>query len=188
MTTSEILSRIDHIFTTRGGAEYHGEAVTELEHALQSALLAEQVGDSASVIAAALLHDIGHLLHGHGEDCALAGIDDRHEELGPRWLTNCFGPEVTEPIRLHVAAKRYLCAASSQYAALLSPASTRSLQLQGGPMSTEEARAFEANPHFAAAMKVRDYDDKAKVAGLSTPSIAHFRPFLELCARNGPEK
>lgn len=180
MTPAELLSRVERLFAERGADEYHGEAVTQLEHALQAAHFAERDGCPAPWIAAALLHDIGHLLHTHGEGCAEQGIDDRHEELGVRFLAKAFGPEVTEPVRLHVAAKRYLCAGKHpDYPGLLSPASARSLELQGGPMTPDEARAFEANPHHAAAVKLREYDDRAKVVGLVTPPFAHFRPFLE---------
>jgi predicted HD phosphohydrolase len=171
MTPREVLDRIDLLFAERGAAEYRGEAVTQLEHALQA----------PEGIAAALLHDIGHLLHGYGEDCAQDGIDDRHEELGVRFLARGFGLTVTEPIRLHVAAKRYLTAARPDYLAQLSPASVQSLELQGGPMTPDEVRAFEAQPYFSLAIKVRQYDDRAKVVGQVTPSFAHFRNYLEQC-------
>jgi phosphonate degradation associated HDIG domain protein len=183
MTPGETLDRIEALFAERGGAEYHGEIVTQLEHALQAAALAEAAGRPAAEIAAALLHDIGHLLHSRGEDCAAQGIDDRHEDLGVRFLVRAFGPEVTEPIRLHVAAKRYLCAARPNYFRLLSPASVRSLEFQGGPMSPAEAAEFRASPHASAAAGLREYDDRAKVPGLATPPFAHFRPYLEAVLR-----
>lgn len=181
MTPAEVLARVDRLFAERGGGEYHGEAVTQLEHALQAAHMAETDGRPAEWIAAALLHDVGHLLHGHGEDYLEHGINDQHEDLGARFLARAFGPAVTEPIRLHVPAKRYLCAARSGYFATLSPASVRSLELQGGPMSADEMKEFEAGPHFAAAAAVREYDDRAKVVGLATPPFAHFRKYLEAC-------
>jgi phosphonate degradation associated HDIG domain protein len=184
MTPAEILNRIDRLFAERGSAEYRGEAVTQLEHALQAATLAERDVLAPEGIAAALLHDIGHLLHSHGEDCASEGIDDRHEELGIRFLKHGFGPAVTEPIRLHVAAKRYLTAARPGYFQQLSPASIQSLELQGGPMTPEEVRDFEAEPYFILAIKVREYDDSAKVVGLSTSPLAHFRKYLEECTRS----
>lgn len=183
MTPHELLDRVERLFAERGGAEYHGEAVSQLEHALQCATLAASAGLPAEAVAAALLHDVGHLLHAHGEDCAAQGIDDRHEELGVRFLAGAFGPEVTEPVRLHVAAKRYLAAVWSGYRALLSPASVRSLELQGGPMTPAEQTTFEANPHYAVAVKVRECDDRAKVVGLETPPFAHFRKYLEAAAR-----
>jgi phosphonate degradation associated HDIG domain protein len=185
MTPREVLDRVETLFATRGGGEYHGEAVTQLEHALQAAALAEADGRPAAWVVAALLHDVGHLLHGHGEDAAAAGIDDRHEDLGIRLLAKAFGPEVTEPVRLHVEAKRYLCAARPGYQAGLSPASVRSLGLQGGPMSAAERAAFEASPHYPAAVAVRGYDDRAKVPALPTPPFSHFRPAAEACLLPG---
>jgi len=180
---SEVLAKLDVLFAERGGGEYHGEAVSQLEHALQGAWMAEKDGHPAAVIAAALLHDVGHFLHGHGEDYLDKNINDRHEDLGARFLSRAFGPEVTEPIRLHVPAKRYLATARPGYRELLSPASTKSLELQGGPMTPDELRAFEREPHFASAAAVREYDDRAKVPGLPTPPYAHFRQYLEAVLR-----
>jgi phosphonate degradation associated HDIG domain protein len=177
--TTDILAAIDRLFAARGADEYHGEAVTQLEHALQAALLAEQAGASAELISAALLHDVGHLLHAHGEAAAGRGIDDRHEALGERFLRPYFGPGVTEPIRLHVPAKRYLCATDPAYSTTLSPASARSLGLQGGSMSPAEAAAFARGPHAAAAVALRRWDDDAKVVGRPTPPLAHFHRYLE---------
>jgi phosphonate degradation associated HDIG domain protein len=179
MMPAERVARIEQLFADRGGNEYHGEAVSQLEHALQSALLAEAEGRPAGWIAAGLLHDIGHMLHGRGEGCAEQGIDDRHEELGRRFLQAAFGPDVTEPVRLHVEAKRYLCAVEPGYLADLSPASVRSLGLQGGPMTAGECREFERHPHHAAAVALRRWDDRAKVPGLPTPPFAHFRRYVE---------
>lgn len=186
MTPADVLSRIDCLFSERGEGEYHGEAVTQLEHALQAAYMAEQDGRSAELITAALLHDVGHLLHGHGEDYLEHGVNDRHEDLGARFLARAFGAEVIEPIRLHVPAKRYLCAARASYLATLSPASVRSLELQGGPMSADEVAEFERHPQFASAVALREYDDRAKVVGLSTPPLAHFRKYLERCRVEPP--
>ena len=175
MTPAEVLARVERLFAERGGSEYHGEAVTQLEHALQCAALAERDGHPPEVIVAALLHDIGHLLHEHGTV--------NHEELGARFLSLAFGPAVTEPIRLHVPAKRYLCAARPGYSAALSPASVRSLELQGGPMTTEEVATFEAHPQFGPATKLREYDDRAKVVGLVSPPFLHFREYIERCLK-----
>jgi phosphonate degradation associated HDIG domain protein len=183
MTPAELLDRIERLFAERGAAEYHGERVTQLEHALQAARLAERDGGPPEWVAAALLHDVGHLLHGHGDDCATQGIDDRHEELGVRFLSSGLGPEVTEPIRLHVAAKRYLCGSEPGYLGRLSPGSVRSLGLQGGPMPRVEIEEFEKNPHAAAAVALRRYDDRAKVTGLATPPFSHFRKYLEAMLR-----
>ncbi|MFM8273019.1 MAG: HD domain-containing protein [Gemmata sp.] len=184
MTPSEVLARVDRLFAERGAAEYHGEAVTQLEHALQAALFAERDGQPPEVVAAALLHDIGHMLHAHGESYLDQDINDQHESLGARFLARAFGPAVTEPVRLHVPAKRYLASGKHPaYPGVLSPASVKSLKLQGGPMGAEEVAAFEAEPHFAAAAKVREYDDRAKVVGLVTPPYAHFRSYLEASLR-----
>jgi phosphonate degradation associated HDIG domain protein len=167
------------LFKERGDAAYLGEPVSQTEHALQTAWAAEQAGASAALVAAALLHDVGHLLHDLPEDCALAGIDDAHEERGARWLSRHFGPEVAEPVRLHVAAKRFLCATDPTYAGRLSEASLRSLGLQGGPFAPDEAARFRAQPHAEAAVTLRRLDEQAKVPGLPTPDLEHFRPCLE---------
>lgn len=182
MTPAEFLTKTERLFAERGGAEYHGEAVSQLEHALQAAAFAEAEGASSALVAAALLHDVGHLLHTHGEGCATHGIDDAHEDLGVRFLAKAFGLTVTEPVRLHVAAKRFLCGTRPDYFARLSPASVASLALQGGPMSAEEAEAFRANPHADAAVRLREWDDRAKVVGLATPDFSHFRRHLEEAA------
>jgi [1-hydroxy-2-(trimethylamino)ethyl]phosphonate dioxygenase len=171
---------IDDIFTafrTHGHRSY-GEAVTQMEHMLQSATFAEQQGSRPTLIAAALLHDFGHLLHDLGEDSADHGIDAVHEQIGADYLAKYFRPEVTEPGRLHVAAKRYLCAVDPAYVATLSPVSVQSLALQGGPMSQAEVEAFEASPHFADAVQLRRFDDLGKEPGMATPDLEHFRPYL----------
>lgn len=181
VSSAELLAKIEYLLATRGSAQYSGEAVSQLEHALQTAWAAEQAGATAELVAAALLHDVGHLLHGHGEDCADRGVNDRHEDLGVWVLKSAFGPAVTEPIRLHVAAKRYLCSADPTYFGQLSAASVQSLRLQGGPMSDTEVREFESGPHFAAAVALRRWDEMAKVPGLATPDFAHFKSYLERC-------
>lgn len=185
MEPLHVLARVDALFAERGGSEYFGEAVTQLEHALQCAWLAEQDAQPPQVIAAALLHDVGHLLHGHGEDYLDQGVDDRHEVMGSRFLAQGYGPAVTEPIRLHVQAKRFLAATRPGYLDLLSPASTRSLQLQGGPLTPEEVDAFADGVHVAAAVAVRLYDDRAKVVGLETPPYSHFHGYVDAMLRRG---
>jgi phosphonate degradation associated HDIG domain protein len=167
----------------KGSRRYGLSDVSQLQHALQAALLAEQCGCDVALVTAALLHDIGHMVHDLGENPAEAGIDDRHEELGSAWLAALFGSEVTEPVRLHVPAKRYLCATEPDYFAKLSPDSVLSLKLQGGPMSPDEVAAFGALPHAAAAVRLRRFDEDAKVAGLPTPPVAHFLPYLRACLR-----
>ncbi len=176
---ASVVARVEELFAARGDAAYFGEAISQTEHALQTAWLAEKSGASPALIVAALLHDIGHLLHALPENCAEQGIDDTHEELGARYLETCFGPAVSEPVRLHVAAKRYLCAVDPRYRATLSAASERSLQLQGGPMTSAEIASFEtaAGAHDAVALRL--WDDEAKINGLLTPPLGHFRRYLE---------
>jgi phosphonate degradation associated HDIG domain protein len=173
------LQQIVTLFEEHGNSQYGGEAVTQLEHALQAAYLAEQQQSPPTLIAAALLHDVGHLLHNLPDDAPEQGIDDRHEQLGARYLTKHFVRETVDPIRLHVASKRYLCTVEPEYAAALSQPSLTSLQLQGGKMNDGERAAFEAEPSYADAVKVRRWDDEAKVAGLVTPPLAHYIPALE---------
>jgi phosphonate degradation associated HDIG domain protein len=167
------------LFAERGSGLYFGEAVTETEHALQTAHLAEAANAAPSLVAAALLHDVGHLLHNLGEDAADRGIDGRHEDIGAAWLAKHFGPAVADPVRLHVAAKRYLCAAEPGYLGGLSAASRRSLELQGGPFTSDEQAAFRAEPHWEPALALRRWDDAAKVPGLAVPGVEHYRPCLE---------
>ncbi|MCC6233388.1 MAG: HD domain-containing protein [Verrucomicrobiales bacterium] len=178
LSPAEVVSRIFTTFLQRGHRQY-GESVTELQHALQCATFAGDAGERAEVIASCLLHDFGHLLHELGEDIADHGVDSRHELLGANHLARWFPPEVVEPIRMHADSKRYLCRREEGYFGALSPASQRSLELQGGPMSTEEAREFEAHPHFELALRVRRYDDRGKVPGMPTPDLATFRLLLE---------
>jgi len=172
------VASIATLLEEKGSRRYGLASVSQLQHALQAALLAEQSGGDAALITAALLHDIGHMVHGLGEDPAADGIDDCHEELGRAYLAALFPPRVTEPVRLHVAAKRYLCGTEADYFARLSPDSVRSLALQGGPMSTEEASAFRARPHAEAAVQLRRFDEAAKEPGMQTPGVAHFLPYV----------
>jgi gamma-butyrobetaine dioxygenase len=174
-----VVDAIMSLFGKRGAAAYHGEAVSQTEHALQAAELAEREGASDALVVAALLHDVGHLLEGQDEDLADRGLDGRHEEAGCSWLAAHFGPEVTEPIRLHVAAKRYLCAVDPAYLTGLSRASRASLMLQGGPMNAEERADFEGNPYFQDAVRLRRWDDLAKIPDLAVPGLKHYRDRLE---------
>jgi phosphonate degradation associated HDIG domain protein len=166
-------------FARHGGADYGGERIRQVEHALQCAALAEAEGAEATLITAALLHDIGHLLHDLGDHPAARGIDDRHELRGREWLAQWFGEAVSEPVRLHVNAKRYLTATDPGYFATLSAGSVRSLELQGGPFSPELAVGFIGLPFAPEAVRLRRWDEAAKVPGKSTPDLDHFRRYVE---------
>jgi [1-hydroxy-2-(trimethylamino)ethyl]phosphonate dioxygenase len=178
---TKTLDTIDAVFdvlAAGGGEAYFGEPVTVLEHSLQAAWFVQKNGGE-TLIAAALLHDVGHLLHNAGEDAAARGVDTRHEELGVEALGQHLPDAVLDPIRLHVAAKRYLCFAEPRYLAALSPASVESLRLQGGPMVAAEAEAFLNLPHAREAVTLRHADDAAKVRGLAVPALAAYRPIVE---------
>jgi phosphonate degradation associated HDIG domain protein len=180
------VDEIMRLMAERGGGSYFGEPVSQLEHALQTAWLASHAKSEPALIAAALLHDVGHLLHDLGEAVAGAGVDAHHEQLGYEWLLARFGPAVAAPVRDHVAAKRYLCCVDPEYVGQLSPASMQSLDLQGGPFTQEEARAFERLPWYREAVQLRRWDDAAKVAGLAVPELREYRPLLaELLAPCG---
>jgi phosphonate degradation associated HDIG domain protein len=173
---------IEAIFARRGGESY-GEGVSQLAHALQCATLAEARQAPAAEIVAALLHDIGHLIHDLPETIADQGIDTEHESLGAAWLSQHFGREVSDPVRLHVAAKRYLCAAEPGYFDELSPASVQSLALQGGPMDAAAQAAFRREPGHQAAIRLRRLDDEGKDPAMQTPPLAHFRRYVAEVAR-----
>lgn len=178
------LAEIARLFAERGGVAYAGEPVSQAEHALQTAWLAEKAGAGDALVTAALLHDLGHLLIAEHQTLSRSptelGIDDRHQYIALPLLRGAFGLEVREPIRLHVDAKRYLCATRPDYFSKLSPDSVRSLALQGGPMGPEAARRFADHPWSGDAVRLRLWDEEAKVAGLETPPLAHF---LEAASR-----
>jgi [1-hydroxy-2-(trimethylamino)ethyl]phosphonate dioxygenase len=167
------------LFEVRGRGAYFGEPVSVVEHGLQAARFAEDEGASSPLVVAALLHDIGHLIDWVPADIEDWHTDARHEEVGSTWLARSFDSRVTDPVRLHVAAKRYLCAASASYLAKLSPASIVTLKLQGGPMSPDEVNAFRREPRFREAVRLRLWDDRAKVEGLATAALADYRGLIE---------
>jgi phosphonate degradation associated HDIG domain protein len=179
LNRATIVPFIADIFERRGADSYLGEPVTMSEHMLQGAVLAERAGAPEELVAAALLHDIGHYTGEFGEDYIEQGIDNLHDEAGARVLEPFFPPAVTECVRLHVAAKRYLCATDPSYVAKLSPASVATLKLQGGPMSAAEVAAFERNPFAKEAVRVRLWDEGGKVPGMRTPPFAHYAPLLQ---------
>jgi len=166
-----------NLLETQGHAAYLGEAVTQKEHALQAAALATQDGAPEALVAAALLHDIGHLFPAAEE--IPENEDGLHEERAAAWLAWHFGPEVVEPLRLHVAAKRYLCATDPEYQGRLSPASMESLALQGGPFSAVEVEEFERNPFHLDAVRLRRWDEEAKIPGLAVPGLKAYREILQ---------
>lgn len=174
-TTETVL----RLFRERGDSEYGGEAVTQQQHALQAAYFAEQAQAGPALIVAALLHDVGHLLHRLPDDAPEQGVDDQHESLAARWLRKHFSDEVVEPVRLHVAAKRYLCAIDPTYLDQLSPPSLLSLRLQGGPMSEAEWQDFAGHPYCQAAVSLRRWDDAAKDPQLQTPPLEHFVSYID---------
>jgi phosphonate degradation associated HDIG domain protein len=176
------VDEVFELFRSGGAAAYLGEPVTLREHMLQCAAYAEAEGAPPELVAAALLHDVGHLLHQGPEDAAEHGVDTAHEEVGFRFLTERFPPSIVEPVRLHVAAKRYLCAVDPAYRDLLSPASELSLGLQGGPMSEGEVEEFERLPHFEAACRLRRWDDAGKDPDAAVPPLEHYRATLAAVA------
>jgi phosphonate degradation associated HDIG domain protein len=174
LTMALTLADIRHLFDTHGSLAYSGEPVTQLQHALQSATLAEAAGARPELIVAALLHDLGHLLNLQGETPTERGIDDLHQYFALPFLRPLFSDAVLEPIRLHVDAKRCLCAIDASYHARLSADSVRSLQLQGGIFDDEAAQAFLAKPYAHDAIALRRWDDEAKDAHRVTPALPHF--------------
>lgn len=173
-TVDEILA----LFQQRG-AQVYGENVSTSEHCLQAAYFAQRAAAPPALIAAALLHDVGHLIEDVPSDIADWVADAHHEEVGGRWLAQRFAPEVSEPVRLHVPAKRYLLATDAGYIAKLSPASIFTLKLQGGPMAAHEVAKFEAERFYKDAVRVRQWDDQGKVAGLKTPGLGDYRTLIE---------
>jgi [1-hydroxy-2-(trimethylamino)ethyl]phosphonate dioxygenase len=181
LTEKTAIDEISDLFLGGGGRQYGGEAVTQLAHALQCAAAAEAEHAPPALISAALLHDIGHLTHTLGSKPARCGIDDQHEKGGSDFLARRFDRAVSEPVRLHVDAKRYLCAVEPGYFATLSPESVRSLELQGGVFSPEEAQEFIRRPFAEDAVRLRRWDEQAKVKGLTTPGFEHFKSYMAAC-------
>lgn len=178
VTIVDITRTID----AEGSRRYGREAVSQRQHALQCATLAERGGAAPALVVASLLHDIGHLVDPDADRADRDDRDARHEASGASWMSGLFGDDVLMPIRLHVAAKRYLTAVDDGYLATLSPQSVRSLELQGGPFTEVEAERFIAAPHAADAVSLRRWDDLAKDPNAVTPDLDHFLPMLEACA------
>ncbi len=174
-----VFAQILAIYENLGASEYFGEPVSMTEHALQAAHFARAEQAPAELVVAALLHDIGHLLEPVPNDIADWKVDARHEQVGSRWLGARMVPTVAAAVRLHVPAKRYLCATDAGYGAKLSPASVVTLELQGGPMSAQEVSAFEREPFHREALRVRRWDDLGKVPDLQTASLRDYRALIE---------
>ena len=172
------IDRILELFREHGDSQYGSEAVSQLEHGLQTATLALEGEAGESLVAAALLHDIGHLLHNLPDDAPDQGIDDCHEDMGGDWLAGRFCDEAVAAVRLHVPAKRYLCAIDSSYHDALSAPSRQSLILQGGPMNPGEVAGFGVHSCHRQSIQLRRWDDLAKEPGATTPTLEFFRPHL----------
>jgi len=183
MTAADPVRVIAELFAAEGASEYLGEPVTQAAHMLQAGALAEAAAAAPDLVAAALLHDVGHFTGVISGAELMNGRDNRHGDAGADWLAQWFGPAVTEPVRLHVAAKRYLCAVEPGYFDRLSEASVYTLGVQGGPMSDEEVAAFEAGPHSARAVALRRWDEAAKDPDADVPAFAHYRGLLAALVR-----
>ena len=179
LTKDNVVDFIADIFARRGAEEYLGEDVTISEHMFQTAELAEEAEASEELIVAALLHDIGHFTNEFPDNAAELGIDSHHDRAGAAVLAPFFPKIVTDCVRHHVSAKRYLCTADPDYFAKLSDASVLSLKLQGGPMSETAAKKFAENADIDAIVQVRKWDDEGKVPGKKTPDFAHYAPMLQ---------
>ena len=173
------------LYESRGTQAYFGERVSMAEHGLQAAHFARAEGAPDELLVAALLHDIGHLLEETPDAIEEWTLDARHEEIGARRLARHFDAAVCEPVRLHVSAKRYLCATDAGYFGRLSAASVHTLKLQGGPMSARELAQFETQPFWREALRVRRWDDQGIVAGLKTLALSDYAPLIERVAGGG---
>jgi predicted HD phosphohydrolase len=179
LTKDNVIDFILDLFARRGTEEYMGESVSMSQHMEQTAACACADNAPDELVIAALLHDIGHFVGDFPIDALENGINNLHEDAGAAFLAPYFPASVTEPIRLHVAAKKYLCAVDRDYINCLSPASIESLAVQGGPMTESEVTAFESNPHHLSAVKARHYDDDGKVIGLNIKPVTEYRDQME---------
>ena len=179
LTRETIVPFLAEIFERNAAEEYLGESVTIAEHMLQGAQLAQEAGAPDEVVAAALLHDVGHFTHEFEPDAADHGIDTKHEEAGARVIERFFPRIVVDCVRHHVDAKRYLCATNPKYFDRLSEASVHSLNLQGGPMSEDEAARFAKNPNLKDILRVRVWDEEGKIPGKETPGITDYMDLLQ---------
>ena len=184
ISADSIVDHIEDVFRRRGDESYLGEQVTMAQHMLQTAQCAEQAGANNSQIVAALLHDIGHYKNEIPETSLAKGINNFHEEVGANFLEDFFLLSVVEPIRQHVAAKRYLCAIKSDYLERLSPASVHTLNLQGGLMNAEEVKEFEKNDYLEQCIQLRYWDEEGKDPEREHPPFSYYRPLIESLVKN----
>jgi phosphonate degradation associated HDIG domain protein len=183
MTAADPVRVIADLFAAEGAGEYLGEAATQAQHMLQAAALAEGAGAAPELVAAALLHDVGHFRGAVSGHQLMSGTDNQHGDQGADWLAQWFGPGVTEPVRLHVAAKRYLCAVEPGYFGGLSAASVHTLRIQGGPMTPAQSAEFEASPWCQAALRLRRWDDAAKDPEAIVPAFGYYQRLLRQLVR-----
>ena len=179
VNSNNIVAYLTNVFTQQGAESYLGEKVSMAQHMLQAAQCAEQANASAELIVAALLHDIGHYSNAIPDTVLMQGTNNYHEEAGANFLAEYFSESVTEPIRQHVATKRYLCAVDPCYFNKLSDASVYTLELQGGPMSTNEVREFEGSPHLKNCIDLRHWDEAAKDPDKTHPDFVHYQPLVK---------
>jgi gamma-butyrobetaine dioxygenase len=182
-----IVADLERLFADQGANEYLGEPVTQAAHMLQAAARARHAAAPDALVAAALLHDVGHFTGAISGRELMEGTDNRHSHTGADWLAAWFPAAVTEPVRLHVAAKRYLCAVEPGYFDRLSEASVYTLSVQGGPMSPDEAAAFAAGPYAAQAVALRRWDEEAKDPAAEVPGFGHYRALLTRLVRGGED-
>lgn len=178
MNSGDFLNHLSNMFKTHGATDDSTERLSNADHMLQTAAAARAAKADDVLVAAGLLHDIGHWLHSDPMDAMRRSRDDRHEEIGAEYLAPYFAEPVIRPIALHVAAKRYLCATEPDYFEKLSPASVRTLEHQGGPMDATEIAEFEAIPDHQNAVAIRRWDEYGKVPGLDVPTFDDYRPML----------
>lgn len=176
---SHAYQALHHLFEVEGNGEYLGEAVTMAQHMLQTGAAARRAGASVALVVAAVAHDVGHFTGVRTGRDLMQGTDNHHDEVAASWLSRWFGPAVTEPVRLHVAAKRYLCAVDPTYRGRLSEASRYTMGVQGGPMSAEEADGFSRLPYAADAVELRRWDDLGKDPDSAPLSLEDFRQDID---------
>lgn len=184
ITSQNVVDLIEDIFLRRGAESYLGERVTMAQHMLQTAQCAEEAGADSAQIVSALLHDIGHYKNEIPESSLAKGVNNFHEEAGANFLEEYFPASVVEPIRQHVAAKRYLCAVKADYFERLSAASVHTLDLQGGPMNEKEIEEFENNDYLDHCINLRYWDEEGKDPDREHPPFSYYRPLIDSLVKN----